>query len=52
MSVQSERKPRGPAIDRPPTFLEWMAHRRAAGEKRTGGTADLREYMRDVWGRR
>lgn len=52
MSVQSERAKPVPVIDRPPTFLEWMAKRRAAGEKRTGSVADLRQYMRDVWGRR
>ena len=42
----------GGIVDRPPSFLAWLAAKRAAGEKRTGGTADLREYMRDVWGRR
>lgn len=39
-------------VDKPPSFLAWLASQRAAGKRRTGSMDDLREYLSQVWGRR
>lgn len=30
------------------TFLQWLARRRAQGDRRTGSVADLRDYLREM----